>query len=395
MASKKTLPKICLFFEAHQPNRLKPYSFFDIGNDPFYEDDQVNAELLNKVSERCYLPANKLFTKLIKKSDGAFRISMSLTGVLIEQLEHHRPDVLESFKKLHATGGLELLGETYYHSMDFHLSPGEFKRQVKLHEAKIQEHFGVKPTAYRHTEQVYFNELASFVGKMGYKIMLAEGVSRILGDRSPNHLYRSPTVKSMKVLTRHTELSDDIAFRFNNSSWPGYPLTPGKYADWCAASEGKVLNLSMDYESIGEHTEAETGIFDFWEKFPAVWQALGGEFRTASELTRLRVNGIYDCHEPTSWADSEKDLSAWRGNAMQREARHKILAMEDAVKQKNDPELLHQWAKMHTSDHFYYMCTKGGSAGEVHDYFRPYDTPYDAYLYFMNALSDLQLRVED
>jgi len=246
----KKLPKICLFFEAHQPNRLKPYSFFDIGNDPFYENDELNAKILNQVSESCYLPANQLFTKLIEEGEGDFCFSMSLSGVFIEQMEHHRPDVLESFKKLHATGGVELLGETYYHSMDFHMSPPEFERQVKLHQAKIEEHFGVTPTAYRHTEMVYFNQLASFVGKMGYKAMLAEGVPRILGGRSPNHFYRSPTVKSMKVLPRHGALSDDLGYRFNDSDWEGYPLTAEKYASWCAASGGQMVTLFMDYESI-------------------------------------------------------------------------------------------------------------------------------------------------
>ncbi len=393
MPSQK-IPKICLFFEAHQPNRLKPYSFFHIGNDPFYEDDQLNQDILNQVSENCYLPANQLFTKLIEESEGDFCFSMSLSGVLIEQLEHHRPDVLQSFQKLHATGGVELLGETYHHSMDFQLSPVEFARQVKLHEAKIQEHFGVTPTSYRHSEMVYYNELAKFVGQMGYKIMLAEGVPHILGGRSPNHLYRSPTVKSMKVLPRHSSLSDDLSHRFPHKSWEGYPLTPDKYASWCADSGGQILNLFMDYESIGERIPAASGIFEFWEQFPTAWKKRKGQFSQVNELTRHHSKGIYDCHTPTSWAGEEKDLSPWRGNEMQREARQKILLMEDAIKERNDPELLHQWAKMHTSDHFHFMSTKEETAGKTPHDLRPYDTPYDAYIFFMNALSDLQLRLE-
>ncbi|MGB0775052.1 MAG: alpha-amylase, partial [Akkermansiaceae bacterium] len=217
--STSSLPQVCLFFEAHQPNRLKTYSFFDIGNDPFYENDDLNREILDKVSERCYLPANKLLTDLIEKHSGSFKVSLSISGVLIEQMEIHRPDVLESFKKLHATGGVEILAETYYHSMGFHHNPAEFERQVKRQEAVVEKHFGVKPTTFRHTELIYFNELAAYVEGMGYKGMLAEGVPALLGHRSPNYLYRSPNVKNMPVLLRHGGLSDDCTFRFSDQNW--------------------------------------------------------------------------------------------------------------------------------------------------------------------------------
>ncbi|MDP0490344.1 MAG: alpha-amylase [Verrucomicrobiota bacterium JB023] len=388
-------PVLTLFFEVHQPNRLKPYNFFDIGNDPFYEDDDLNRKILDKVSERCYLPANALFTRLLEEHAGQFRMAMSLSGVFIEQLEHHRPDVLESFKKLHATGHLELLSETYYHSMGYHRSKDDFTEQVALHKAKLKEHFGVKPSLFRHTEQVYFNEFAAHIERLKFKGMMAEGVAQHLNGRSPNHLYRSPNVKSMPVILRNGQLSDDIGFRFADTSWDQWPLTAETYAAWCAASGGDVLNIALDYETIGEHQGAETGIFDFWEEFPRLWLESGHRFATPSEVVdELKPVGIYDCHEPTSWADAEKDLSPWKGNAMQLEARKKILLIEQAVKDHDDAELLHQWRKMQTSDHFYYMSTKGGAAGQVHDYFRPYASAYDAYLYYMNALSDLQLRVE-
>lgn len=392
----KARPAICLFFEAHQPNRLKRYSFFEIGNDPFYENDDLNREILSKVSERCYRPANALFQRLSEETEGAFCFSMSLSGVLIEQLEHNRPDVLISFQKLHASGALELLSETYYHSMGYHQSKGEFKEQVDLHRAKLREFFGVRPRIYRHTEQIYFNELAGYIEKMGFDGMLAEGVDRILDGRPANHVYRAPNVADFKTILRTGGLSDDLGFRFGDADWCEFPLTPKKFADWCEASGGEVVNLQLDYETIGEHQGEDTGIFEFWEGFVKEWLKRGGEFLTTSEtVDRFDPYDVYDCHEPTSWADAEKDLSPWKGNNMQREARRKVLVIEEAVKAKNDPELLHQWRKMHTSDHFYYMSTKGGDAGAVHDYFRPYDSAYDAYLYFMNALSDLQLRVEN
>ncbi len=388
------MPDLCLYFEAHQPNRLKPYSFFDIGNNPFYEDDALNREVVEKVSEKCYLPANAMFRELAAEHGGRFKMALSLSGVLIEQLEHHRPDVLASFVELHDTGCVELLCETYYHSLCFRASGAEFRRQVELQRAKIREVFGAEPKVFRHTELVYFNELAAFVEGLGFEGMLAEGVDRILGGRSPNHLYRSPNVGALKTLTRNCRLSDDLAFRFADSGWSEHPLTPEKFAGWCAGEEGQVVNLFMDYETIGEHQWRDSGIFEFWRGFPAAALASGCRFVTPSEAVAGHdAAGEYDCHEITTWADASKDLSPWKANPMQFEAKKKILSLEKAVLAQGDPELLHQWSKMQTSDHFYYMSTKGGDDGAVHEYFRPYPSAYDAYLYFMNSLSDLQVRL--
>ena len=389
-----TPPDIALFFEAHQPNRLKPYSFFDIGNNPFYEDDALNEEIVGKVADKCYLPANAMFTRLAEEHGGDFKMALSLSGVLIEQLEHHRPDALQSFVDLHATGCVELLCETYYHSLCFRESGGEFTRQVERQQAKLKEVFGAEPAVFRHTELVYFNELAAFVEGLGFKGMLAEGVDRILRGRSPNHLYRSPNVENLRTFTRNCALSDDVAFRFADTGWAEHPLTPEKFARWCAAEDGELVNLFMDYETIGEHQWEDTGIFEFWSGFPAAALAAGCRFVTPSEaIEKHEVKGEYDCHEITTWADASKDLSPWKANPMQYEAKKKILSLERAVLAQNDPELVHQWSKMQTSDHFYYMSTKGGDDGAVHDYFRPYPSAYDAYLYFMNALSDLQIRI--
>ena len=390
------LQPICFFFEVHQPNRLKHYSFFDVGNDPFYEDDETNRRLLDEACEECYLPANEMMTQLIEEGKGQFRISMSVSGVLLEQLEASRPDVLESFQKLHATGGVEIVAETYYHSMNFHRSKKEFAAQVEKQMEKVKEVFGVKPKAFRHTACIYFNELAAYVEGLGFESMLGEAVGHVLGGREANRLYRSPNCETLKTHLRNGILTDDIAFRFGNPDWPQHPLSAEEFATWCQNNGGEVVNLFMDYEAIGQHQKAETGIFEFFKAFPAAWETLGGRFVTVSEAaSELEVSGEYDCHDPTSWAHESKDLSAWKGNAMQEEARRKILVLEDLVKSKNNPELLHQWRKMQTAEHFYYMSTTGGTAGEMHDRLRPYESAYDAYLYFMNALSDLQIRLEE
>ncbi|MBK1832880.1 glycoside hydrolase family 57 protein [Roseibacillus ishigakijimensis] len=387
---------ICFFFEAHQPNRLKPYSFFDIGHEENYEDDELNNKLLNEICDKSYLPANKLMKELIEEGEGNFRISLSISGVLLEKLEKERPDVLKSFQELHATGGVEIVAETYYHSISFHRSKEEFAEQVQMQVDKIESVFGVKPKAFRHTACVYYNELAAFVEGLGFESMLGEAVGRILDGREANYLYRSPNVKEMKVHLRNGILSDDIAFRFGNHAWPEHPLTAEKYARWCQTNGGEIINLFMDYECLGYHQEEETGIFKFLKAFPREWAKLGGRFVTVSEANdEFDSAGIYDCHEPTSWADLDKDLSPWKGNAMQEEARRKILNMEELVKSKNCPKLLHRWRKMQTAEHFYYMSTKGGECGDFHDRLRPYPSAYDAYLYFMNALSDLQIRLEE
>lgn len=390
------LQPICFFFEAHQPNRLKPYSFFDIGNDPFYEDDPLNRTLLDEACEKCYLPANKMMTALIKEGKGQFRISLSVSGVLLEQLESMRPDVLKSFQELYATGGVEIVAETYYHSMNFHRSKKEFAAQVEKQMEKVKEVFGAMPKAFRHTACIYYNELAAYVEELGFESMLGEAVGHVLGGREANFLYRSPNCSSIKAHLRNGILVDDVAFRFGNKDWPQYPLTSETFATWCQSNGGEVINLFMDYESIGQHQDADTGIFEFFKAFPGAWADLGGRFVTVSQAAKeFEVAGVYDCHDPTSWAHEEKDLSAWKGNAMQEEARRKILVIEDLVKSKNNPELLHQWRKMQTAEHFYYMSTVKGDAGKMHDRLRPYETAYDAYLYFMNALSDLQIRLED
>ena len=386
---------ICLYFQVHQPNRLIPYDFFRIGEHAFYEDDGLNAEVLSKVSEKCYLPANEMFTRLIEESEGRFRMSLSISGTVIEQMQHHRPDVLESFQKLVATGGVELLAETYYHSLAIVHSKKEFERQVDKHLDKLEEVFSVRPRVFRNTELIYNNAIAAQAETMGFDGILGEGVEWMLNGQSPNFLYRAPHVAKLKTLLRNPGLSDDLGFRFSDKSWPEHPLSPEVFADWLSKSPGDVVNLFMDYETIGEHQWADTGIFDFWEKLPAAVEEEGGQWVTASEAVDLhRASREYDCHRPTSWADAERDLSAWMGNVMQQEAIAKIHRLEEEVLAAKDADLTDVWGKMQTSDHFYWMSTKGGTDGGIHSYFSPYGSPYDGYIYFMNALADLQIRLK-
>jgi alpha-amylase len=391
------MPSICFYFQVHQPYRLKEYTFFEIGNNHFYENNELNYRIINKVSDKCYLHANNLLLELIKKHEGKFRISYSITGTALEQIEHWRPDVLQSFKELSKTGCVEFLAETYYHSLSFLYSKNEFDRQVNLHRELIKKHFNQSPTVFRNTELIYSNELAAYIEKKGYKGILCEGADKVLGDRNPNHLYHPPEGK-IKSLLKNYRLSDDIAFRFSDKNWVEFPLTADKFAYWVhqAAGNAEVINFFMDYETFGEHQWAETGIFEFLQFLPEKILAHPDfNFKTPSEIVdAYDARDVYDVHEPVSWADTERDLSAWLSNNMQKEAMQKIYSLEDKVKATSNVELINTWARLLTSDHFYYMSTKFWADGDVHKYFSPYHSPYDAYIFYMNCLSDFELTLK-
>ena len=388
--------QICLYFQAHQPNRLKQYTFFDIGHDHFYENDAMNKDILFKVAEKCYLPANHMLFHAIQRHKGKLKVCYSLSGTLIEQLEYFHPRVLGTFKRLADTGCVEFLAETYYHSLSAVYSHEEFAAQVKKHEDKIYEHFGVRPKVLRNTELIYNNDLAAFAETMGYKAILAEGTDRHLKGRHPNQLFKAPNAENIKVLLKNYKLSDDIAFRFQNQHWSEYPLTSQKFTRWVKEERGDCVNLFMDYETIGEHHWHGSGIFDFWNGFIDNFIAEGGSFKTCSELLlRKKAKQTYDVHQEfISWADTERDLSAWNQNNMQNEALDKVYGLEKYLKECDDKDLWHIWRKLQTSDHFYYMSTKHANDGAVHSYFSPYSSPYDAYIYFMNALTDLEITLE-
>jgi alpha-amylase len=388
------MPDVCLYFQVHQPHRLVPYDFFRIGEHSHYEDEALNASILNKVAERCYLPANRLFKRLIEENGGRFRMAISLSGTVIDQMLCHRPDVIDSFRDLVATGGVEILAETHYHSLAFVHSQKEFERQVELHLQTIERLFAVRPRVFRNTELIYNNAIAARAETMGFDGILAEGVDWNLNGQSPNFLYRAPYTARIKTMLRNHRLADDLAFRFSDPSWPDHPLTPETFARWLADSPGDVVNLFMDYETIGEHQSAETGVFEFWENLPAAVIDAGSQWVTPSEAVDLyRASREYDCHFLSSWADAERDLSAWMGNVMQQEAIAKIHHLESEVLAARDPALTETWAKLQTSDHFYWMSTKEGTDGGVHSYFTPYPGPYDAYIHFMNVLADFQILI--
>ncbi|MES2379475.1 MAG: glycoside hydrolase family 57 protein [Bacteroidota bacterium] len=392
------MPSICFYFQVHQPYRLREYTFFDIGQNHDYFDDAKNRQVLDKVSERCYLPTNRMMLDLIKKHKGDFKISYSISGVALEQFETWRPDVLQSFKDLAATGCVEFISETYYHSLAYIFSKDEFKRQVEKHKALLKKHFNYEPKVFRNTELQYNNELAKFIEDLGYEAIICEGVDRLLQGRSPNYLYKAPNVNKIKSLLKNYQLSDDIAFRFSNQGWESWPLTADKFADWChqIAGHGETINLFMDYETFGEHQWANTGIFDFmWHLPEYILKHKDFTFKTTSETAEAyTVRDVYDAHELTSWADMERDLSAWLGNPMQDESIAKIYAIEKRVYDSKNKAMIDTWQKMLTSDHFYYMCTKFWSDGDVHKYFSPYESPYDAYIFFMNAYSDFLMELD-
>jgi alpha-amylase len=389
------MASVCFYFQVHQPFRLRRYSVFD--NSPSYFDDRANSEILRKVATKCYLPANQTIYDMIKRHDGRFRCSYSLTGVFLDQCEKYMPEVLESFQRLVETGCVELLSETYYHSLSFLYSRDEFEAQVGLHRARMKELFGVTPRVFRNTELIYNNEVAWAAKQMGYKAVICEGVDNLLGYRSPTYLYTPPDGNDIRLLLKNYRLSDDIAFRFSNRGWAEWPLTAEKFARWVhdVNGNGYVVNLFMDYETFGEHQWSDTGIFDFLYHMPEkVLELPDNDFKTPSEcVDAYKVDGEYDAPHVISWADTERDLSAWLGNAMQANALHEIYRMEEDVKATGDEAIIEDWRKLLTSDHYYYMCTKYFADGDVHKYFNPYDSPYDSYINFMNVRSNLMSRV--
>ena len=390
---------ICLYFQVHQPNRLRLYRFFDIGKDSHYYDDFANRTILRRVAQKCYLPMNALLLELIEANKGAFKVAFSISGSVLEQFDRYAPEVIESFRKLAQTGSVEFLSETYYHSLASLASPIEFKNQVLKHKAAIEHYFGVTPKAFRNTELIYSDAIGEMVYDMGFKTMLTEGARHVLGWKSPNFVYSCAQAPSLKLLLKNSSLSDDIAFRFSDKGWADWPLTGEKYLSWikAAAQNDEIVNLFMDYETFGEHQKASSGIFDFMRYFPETVLADGEfEFVTPTQAAKKhRPVGDLDVMDPISWADEERDVTAWLGNELQNDAFNKLNDQAEKLALLNDEALWSDFGHLQESDHFYYMCTKFFSDGAVHKYFNPYDTPYEAFINYMNVLSDFILRVDD
>ncbi len=395
---------IVFYMHVHQPQRVRPYTVFETANDhnyfdnPHWDHGSHNQRVFRKVAEKSYLPTNAMLLDLLNQHP-EFRFSLSITGTLIEQAEKWGQDVLNSFKRLTDTGRVEIVAETYYHSLAFFYSRSEFEHQVDAHKQKIQELFGQTPQVFRNTELAYNNDLAYWADKAGYKGILAEGWDGILDWRSPNFVYRPSYTDNIRLLMKNYKLSDDIAFRFSNQGWEQWPLTADKYTHWlnAATEDQPIVNLFMDYETFGEHQWEDTGVFEFFKHLPGKWlEREGNDFATVSEaIDQNTPVDFVDSPQTVTWADTERDLTAWLGNSMQQEALKHLYDLEERILKTGDDGLISDWRNLQTSDHVYYMCTKWFNDGDVHAYFSPYDSPYDAFLYFMNVLRDVRWRLSE
>lgn len=391
---------IVLYLHVHQPYRIRHYTVFDAGaNHNYFDapfDDQTNNErIIHKVADKSYIPTNRKLLELLNQHP-ELKLSLSITGTVLDQLEKWSPATLRSFQELTQTGRVEIVGETYYHSLAFFYSQQEFVAQVQMHKEKVQQLFGQTPAVFRNTELAYNNDLAYWADRAGYRGILAEGWDPVLGWRSPNFVYQPSYTDNIRLLMKNYKLSDDIAFRFGDHDWAEWPLTASKFANWLNQSgDATNFNLFMDYETFGEHQWSESGIFDFLHHLPAEWlKQDGNTFMTVSEaIDSLPPVDYIDTPQTTTWADTERDLSAWLGNPMQQQAIQSLYQLQKPIMQTNDLSLIDDWRKLTTSDHFYYMCTKWFSDGDIHAYFSPYDTPYEAFTNFMNAWHDLRFRL--
>lgn len=384
---------ICFYFQIHQPFRLKRYRFFDIGNDHYYYDDFQNEEIIRRIAEKCYLPANRTILEMIKNSGGKFKVAFSISGVALEQMEIYTPEVIDSFKELAATGNIEFLSETYAHSLSSLGDIDEFKHQVKKQEDKIYTLFGVKPKVFRNTELIYSDDISEAVYEMGYRGMLTEGAKHILGWKSPNYMYASCVRPDLHLLLKNDKFSEDLSERFTDYSWNEYPLTADKFISWIASTpeSEQVINMFMNYEVLGSLHSASSGIFDFFKALPQYAAEKNIGFSTPSEIFKLMKP--VDCLSvpyPMSWVDEERDTSSWLGNVLQQEAFRKICEIGERVRMCEPRRIRQDWYYLQSSDHFYYMSTKHmGQKG-----FSPYDNPYDAFNNYMNVLSDFIVRVK-
>ena len=388
---------ICLYFQVHQPFRMNKYRIFDVGQHTRYFDEEKNKQLCKSIAKRCYIPANNLLLKAIEETDGKFRVAFSISGVALEQFEKYAPEVIESFRKLAKTGCVEFMAETYYHSLASLFSENEFEEQVKMHHKKMKDLFLADPKVFRNTELIYNDDVASFAKTQGYDAVLSEGADHILGWRTPNVLYSSHDI-GLALLLKNYQFSDDIAFRFSERSWDQWPLTTEKFVNWIKSihDDSEIVNLFMDYETLGEHQREETGIFDFFSELPkAILTNDSFDFKTPSEIAKeYEPKDALSVKKHTSWADEERDTSAWLGNKMQVNALTELYKLEEAIKSANDTASLDDWRLLTTSDHFYYMSTKAFGDGAVHSYFNPYDTPYESFISFMNIMNDLIYRLK-
>jgi alpha-amylase len=391
------MPSVCFYFKVHQPFRLRNFNIFDIGKNIDYFDNEKNKFYLDRIVKKCYLPTLNIIEELIKETNYRFKISLGITGTLIEQLSLWYPEVIEKLKKIVSTGNVELTGETYYHSLSSIYSKKEFEIQIKKHKKLINDLFKQEPVIFSNTELIYFDELENILSELGFKGIITEGVDRILEWRSPNFIYSSLNNK-LKILLRNYRLSDDISFRFSSKEWSEWPLTAEKFSYWLEQfnGNGEVINLFMDFETFGEHQWVETGIFEFLINLVfEILKIKDFNFLTLSEAIKTYpARGTFSSPYPITWADTERDLTAWIGNEMQKDAIERLYGLENKIKSLDNKDIIEIWRKLQTADHFYYMCTKWFADGDVHKYFNPYENPYVAYLNFRNILEDIYLKIK-
>ena len=390
---------ICIYFQIHHPERLRKYQFFDIGKKHNYFDNYANRSELEDLAENCYLPANALLLDLIKKYEGKFKVAFSISGSAIDQLEMHTPEVIRSFQELAQTGQVEFLAETYSHSLaSLSEDTDEFELLVKRHSAAIKELFGKKPVTFRNTSLIYSDKIGKRVADLGFKTMLTDGAKHVLGWKSPNFVYKNALDENLNLLLKNSKLSDDIAIRFSDKNWSEYPLTSEKYVDWVSHSlqDTEVLNLFMNYEVIGHYNRAESGIFDFLRYFiQQIAENPNYQFLLPKEVTKKHTaKDILPVPYPISWTDEERDITSWLGNELQKEAFTELFKIQPLVKKKKNAELNEDYSRLQASEHFYFMRTKLFSGADYHKYILPYESPYEAFINYMNVLSDFIERVK-
>ncbi|HBG41400.1 MAG TPA: alpha-amylase [Porphyromonadaceae bacterium] len=386
---------ICFYFQIHQPFRLKRYRFFNIGRDHYYYDDYSNEDILQQIAGRSYIPANRMLLDLIRQYKGKFKVAFSISGVALEQLEIYSPEVIDGLRELARTGNVEFLTETYAHSLASLADPEEFKQQVAMQAERIKMLFDQTPTVLRNTELIYSDDIADMACEMGYSKMITEGAKHILGWKSPNYLYQSQNRPELKLLLKNSRFSDDITYRFSNYNWSEYPLTAEKFISWIADTpqEEQVINLFMNYETLGNLQPSYTGIFEFMKALPRFAFDQGIGFATPSEIMDVhKPVGAISVPTPISWTDEERDVGAWLGNTLQKGAFKLLYDIAERVRLCTDRRLKQDWLYLQSSDHFYYMSTKHFSGG--HSNFSPYESPYDAFNNYMNVLSDFIGRIK-
>ncbi len=387
---------ICLNFQIHQPLHYRVYRFFDIGRDNHYTDDFQNRYITGRSLEKCYAQANKLLLSMIKQFGDFFKVSFTVSGISLDLFEQYNPEIIEGFKALAKTGNVEFLATPYYHSLASLKNKNEFVEQTLLHKERIQELFGLTPSVFSNTELIYSDEIGKSAYEMGFEGMLTEGAKHILGWKSPNYLYSNALKTDFKVLLRNFMLSDDIAFRFSNTHWSAYPLTAEKFVSWMNMSveNQDCINLFLDYRTLGEWQDKETGIFEFIRYLPkVVFENSDFKFCTPSELINAiePVSPVYVPY-PVSWSGEEKDMSLWMGNDLQKDAYDKLYKLEERVMGSQNPLLISQWRNLQSSDNFFWMNTKQHYVQGLHN---PFHSPYDAFINYMNILSDFSIQLEN